>query len=37
MYSDKRKEKMELLKGVTIGRDDKANISPLHDKVLATL
>ncbi|KAL6216872.1 hypothetical protein ACLB2K_010090 [Fragaria x ananassa] len=32
LYSDKRKEKMELLKGVTIGRDDKANISPLHDK-----
>ncbi|KAM5566182.1 hypothetical protein ABKV19_019919 [Rosa sericea] len=32
LYSDKRKEKMELLKGVTIGRDDNANISPLHDK-----
>ncbi|KAK9946191.1 hypothetical protein M0R45_011666 [Rubus argutus] len=32
LYSDKRNEKMELLKGVTIGRDDTTMISPLPNK-----
>lgn len=36
LYSEKRKEKMELLKGLTIGRDDEAKLSPL-DKVYAQL
>ena len=30
LYSENRKEKMELLKGLTLGRDDTANISPLQ-------
>ncbi|XP_040997618.1 4,5:9,10-diseco-3-hydroxy-5,9,17-trioxoandrosta-1(10),2-diene-4-oate hydrolase-like [Juglans microcarpa x Juglans regia] len=34
LYSQNRKEKMELLKGLTLGRDDKANISPLLQEVL---
>lgn len=36
LYSDKRKEKMELLKGLTLGRDDTPNLSPLPNKVLFT-
>ncbi|PQP99251.1 pimeloyl-[acyl-carrier protein] methyl ester esterase-like [Prunus yedoensis var. nudiflora] len=32
LYSDKRKEKMELLKGLTLGRDDTTNLSPLPNK-----
>ncbi|KAH0969746.1 hypothetical protein GBA52_028342 [Prunus armeniaca] len=32
LYSDKRKEKMELLKGLTLGRDDTLNLSPLPNK-----
>lgn len=32
LYSDKRKEKMELLKGLTLGREDTPNISPLPNK-----
>ncbi|GMN63312.1 hypothetical protein TIFTF001_032384 [Ficus carica] len=34
LYSEKRKEKMELLKGLTIGRDDEAKLSPLDKDVL---
>lgn len=34
LYSDNRKEKIELLKGLTLGRDDTANISPLTQEVL---
>uniref|UniRef100_A0A2N9ET77 AB hydrolase-1 domain-containing protein n=1 Tax=Fagus sylvatica TaxID=28930 RepID=A0A2N9ET77_FAGSY len=34
LYSENRKEKMELLKGLTLGRDDTANISPLQQEVL---
>ncbi|PON39628.1 Alpha/beta hydrolase fold, partial [Trema orientale] len=34
LYSEKRKEKMELLKGLTIGRDDEAKVSPLDKDVL---
>ncbi|XP_062101074.1 uncharacterized protein LOC133806988 [Humulus lupulus] len=34
LYSDKRMEKMELLKGLTIGKDDEAKISPLEMEVL---
>lgn len=30
LYSENRKEKMELLKGVTLGRDDAFNLSPLQ-------
>ncbi|XP_062159687.1 uncharacterized protein LOC133867030 [Alnus glutinosa] len=34
LYSQNRKEKIELLKGLTLGRDDTANISPLKQEVL---
>ncbi|KAI9106867.1 hypothetical protein K1719_022395 [Acacia pycnantha] len=34
LYSENRKEKMELLKGVTLGRDDAVNLSPLEQEVL---
>ncbi|KAI5669594.1 hypothetical protein M9H77_19447 [Catharanthus roseus] len=34
MYMENRKEKMELLRGLTIGRDDTANIKPLQQDVL---
>ncbi|KAF4375787.1 hypothetical protein F8388_014509 [Cannabis sativa] len=34
LYSDKRMEKMELLKGLTIGKDDQPQISPLEMEVL---
>ncbi|XP_027081740.1 uncharacterized protein [Coffea arabica] len=34
LYSENRKEKMELLKGLTLGRDDKVNITPLKQEVL---
>ncbi|RDX90589.1 Monoacylglycerol lipase ABHD6, partial [Mucuna pruriens] len=34
LYAENRKEKMELLKGLTIGRDDTSNISPLQQEVL---
>ncbi|TKY74848.1 monoacylglycerol lipase ABHD6 [Spatholobus suberectus] len=30
LYAENRKEKMELLKGLTIGKDDTSNISPLR-------
>ncbi|KAL2545166.1 alpha/beta-hydrolase superfamily protein [Forsythia ovata] len=33
-YSDNRKEKLELLKGLSLGRDDTGNISPLPQEVL---
>lgn len=29
LYSENRKEKIELLKGLTLGRDDTANVHPL--------
>lgn len=34
LYSENRKEKLELLRGLTIGRDDTVNISPLSQEVL---
>ncbi|KAL3497410.1 hypothetical protein ACH5RR_040142 [Cinchona calisaya] len=34
LYSENRKEKMELLKGLTLGRDDNVNITPLKQEVL---
>lgn len=34
LYSEHRKEKMELLKGLTLGRDDAVNLSPLQQEVL---
>lgn len=34
LYSENRREKMELLKGLTLGRDDKVNITPLKQEVL---
>ncbi|KAL1337705.1 uncharacterized protein LOC107470671 [Arachis duranensis] len=34
LYSDNRKEKMELLKGVSLGREEALNISPLQQEVL---
>uniref|UniRef100_A0A5B6YY41 AB hydrolase-1 domain-containing protein n=2 Tax=Davidia involucrata TaxID=16924 RepID=A0A5B6YY41_DAVIN len=34
LYSENRKEKMELLKGLTLGRDNTVNISPLQQEVL---
>lgn len=30
MYSDKRVEKAELLEGLSIGKDDKTNVSPIQ-------
>ncbi|KAK9274315.1 hypothetical protein L1049_019129 [Liquidambar formosana] len=34
LYFENREEKIELLKGLTIGRDDTPNISPLQQEVL---
>ncbi|KAF7830406.1 Monoacylglycerol lipase ABHD6 [Senna tora] len=34
LYSENRKEKMELLKGLTLGRDDTPNLAPLQQEVL---
>ncbi|KAF2543962.1 hypothetical protein F2Q68_00028954 [Brassica cretica] len=34
LYQKNRKEKIELLKGVTLGRDEKSNIDPLSQEVL---
>ncbi|KAF8097054.1 hypothetical protein N665_0296s0035 [Sinapis alba] len=34
LYQKNRKEKIELLKGVTLGRDEKLNIDPLSQEVL---
>ncbi|KAK6119607.1 hypothetical protein DH2020_046630 [Rehmannia glutinosa] len=34
LYSENRKEKLELLKELTIGQDDTVNISPLSQEVL---
>ncbi|MED6213290.1 hypothetical protein PIB30_117269 [Stylosanthes scabra] len=34
LYSDNRKEKMELLKGLSLGREENLNISPLQQEVL---
>ncbi|XP_027356147.1 uncharacterized protein LOC113865647 [Abrus precatorius] len=34
LYAEHRKEKMELLKGISIGRDDTSKISPLQQEVL---
>ncbi|KAK4798020.1 hypothetical protein SAY86_030346 [Trapa natans] len=34
LLSDKREEKMELLKGLTLGRDDNPRVSPLKQEVL---
>ncbi|KAI8572985.1 hypothetical protein RHMOL_Rhmol01G0243800 [Rhododendron molle] len=34
LYSKNRKEKMELLKGLTLGKDDTVILSPLHQEVL---
>ncbi|KFK26352.1 hypothetical protein AALP_AA8G237400 [Arabis alpina] len=34
MYSEKREEKTELLKGLTIGRDNKVNVSPIQQDVM---
>ncbi|KAJ1382270.1 Alpha/Beta hydrolase fold [Sesbania bispinosa] len=34
LYAENRKEKMELLKGISLGRDDTLNISPLQQEVL---
>ncbi|KAF8098339.1 hypothetical protein N665_0268s0009 [Sinapis alba] len=34
LYQKNRKEKVELLKGVTLGRDEKLNIDPLSQEVL---
>lgn len=30
LYSDKRKEKLELLKGLSFAQDDTTNVSPLQ-------
>ncbi|KAF5726129.1 hypothetical protein HS088_TW23G00870 [Tripterygium wilfordii] len=34
LYKEKRKEKQELLEGITLGRDDTVTISPLQQDVL---
>jgi len=34
LYSKNRKEKMELLKGLTLGKDNIVNLAPLHQEVL---
>ncbi|KAL5559553.1 hypothetical protein UlMin_035764 [Ulmus minor] len=34
LYSDRRQEKLELLKGLTVGKSEEANISPLEKDVL---
>lgn len=34
LYSENRKEKIELLKGITIGKEDTPNIRPLQPEVL---
>ncbi|XP_018510810.1 dihydrolipoyllysine-residue acetyltransferase component of acetoin cleaving system isoform X3 [Brassica rapa] len=34
MYSEKRGEKTELLEGLSIGRDDKTNVSPIQQDVM---
>ncbi|KAA8546254.1 hypothetical protein F0562_003007 [Nyssa sinensis] len=34
LYTENRKEKMELLKGLRLGQDDTVNISPLQQEVL---
>lgn len=34
LYADNIEEKLELLKGLTIGRDDKVQLSPLQQEVL---
>ncbi|CAH2072218.1 unnamed protein product [Thlaspi arvense] len=34
MYSEKREEKAELLEGLSIGRDDKINVSPIQQDVM---
>ncbi|CAN0918365.1 4,5:9,10-diseco-3-hydroxy-5,9,17-trioxoandrosta-1(10),2-diene-4-oate hydrolase [Linum grandiflorum] len=34
LYADKRNEKLELLKGLTLGQDDSVNLSPLRQDVL---
>lgn len=34
LYGENRKEKLELLKGLTLGQDDTPNISPLQQEVL---
>ncbi|KAF3951709.1 hypothetical protein ACB098_01G090900 [Castanea mollissima] len=34
LYSENRMEKLELLKGLTLGREDTPNISPLQQEVL---
>ncbi|KAL2346615.1 hypothetical protein Fmac_000615 [Flemingia macrophylla] len=34
LYRDNRKEKVELLKGITIGRNETSNITPLPQEVL---
>ncbi|XP_044470909.1 2-hydroxy-6-oxononadienedioate/2-hydroxy-6-oxononatrienedioate hydrolase-like isoform X2 [Mangifera indica] len=34
LYSDNRKEKIQLLKGITLGKDDTAKLSPLQQNVL---
>uniref|UniRef100_A0A1J3I9M3 AB hydrolase-1 domain-containing protein n=1 Tax=Noccaea caerulescens TaxID=107243 RepID=A0A1J3I9M3_NOCCA len=34
MYSEKREEKTELLEGLSIGKDDKTNVSPIQQDVM---
>ncbi|CAK9158882.1 unnamed protein product, partial [Ilex paraguariensis] len=34
LYTENRREKLELLKGLTLGRDDTVNLSPLKQEVL---
>ncbi|KAK3213264.1 hypothetical protein Dsin_017970 [Dipteronia sinensis] len=34
LYRENRKEKMELLKGMTLGQDDQVNLTPLQQDVL---
>ncbi|KAG5045093.1 hypothetical protein JHK86_014499 [Glycine max] len=34
LYGENKKEKLELLKGITIGRNDTSNVSPLQQEVL---
>ncbi|XAR57560.1 Triacylglycerol lipase [Bertholletia excelsa] len=34
LYAENRKEKMELLKGLALGRQDTVHLSPLHQEVL---
>ncbi|XP_019084766.1 PREDICTED: monoacylglycerol lipase ABHD6-like [Camelina sativa] len=34
MYSEKREEKAELLEGLSIGKDDKTNVSPIQQDVM---